>query len=123
MKTQRALFVFVILTTAVLSVFLTKAHTDETDNVQQVIKARAIELVDEQENVRAQLNTEPGGEVIFRLRDANGTIRVKIGANESGSGLLLLDESTEPRVHLLAKEEGGSITLTGKEQKKKVIVP
>ena len=123
MKTQRALFAFVILTTAVLSVFLTKAHTDGTDNVQQVIKARTIELVDEQGNVRAQLNTEPGGEVVFRLRDAKGTIRVKLGASESGSGLVLLDDATEPAVHVTAKETGGKITLRGKEQKKKVLEP
>lgn len=78
----------------------------------QVLRAHAIELVDARGKVRAQLDVEANGEVVFRLRDANGTIRVKIGASEEGSGLLLLDEKTEPGVHLLAKDDGTSLTLS-----------
>ncbi|HUP25871.1 MAG TPA: hypothetical protein VNB06_23385 [Thermoanaerobaculia bacterium] len=77
-----------------------------------VLRARAIELVDVRGQVRAQLDVEESGEVVFRLRDASGTIRVKIGAAEDGSGLLLLDEKTEPGVHLLAKSDGTSFTLS-----------
>lgn len=80
--------------------------------VPDVLRARAIELVDGGGRVRAQLEVEDSGEVVFRLRDAQGTIRVKIGAAEDGSGLLLLDEKTEPGVHLLAKDDGTSLVLS-----------
>jgi hypothetical protein len=79
--------------------------------VSSVLRARAIELVDDSGRVRAQLDVESGGEVVFRLRDASGTIRVKIGASEEGSGLVLLDESTEPGIHMLATRAGTSLSL------------
>jgi hypothetical protein len=68
-----------------------------------LVRTRVLELVDDRGVVRSRLNVEPGGEVVFRLIDASGTIRVKLGAGEGGSGLLLLDETTEPAVHLIAR--------------------
>ena len=70
--------------------------------VQPVVRARLIELVDAKGEVRAQLKTETSGEVIFRLRDPAGQVRVKLGSGADGSGLVLLDERTEVGVHLLA---------------------
>jgi hypothetical protein len=67
------------------------------------LRTRALELVDDRGVVRSRLDVEPSGEVVFRLMDSNGTIRVKLGAGEDGSGLLLLDETTEPAVHLIAR--------------------
>jgi hypothetical protein len=85
--------------------------------VAPVVRARAIELVDDRGRVRAQLDVEPTGEVVFRLRDASGTIRVKVEASEEGSGLVLLDEATEPGIHMLAKRGGTSLTVAkGKQQ-------
>jgi hypothetical protein len=68
----------------------------------EVLRARLIELVDQQGQVRGQLKVEPDGEVVFRLRDARGNIRVKLGASETGSGLLLTDENSDPGVQILA---------------------
>jgi hypothetical protein len=85
--------------------------------VPSVLRTRALELVDDRGLVRAQLEVESSGEVVFRLRDATGTIRVKLGASEEGSGLVLLDEATEPGVHMLAKRAGTSVTVAkGKQQ-------
>ena len=91
--------------------------------VPAVLRAQRIELVDTRGQVRAQLKVDEGGEAVFRLRDARGTIRVKLGASEDGSGLLLLDGSTEPGVHILAKRGGSTMTLTGKAGQKRVIAP
>jgi hypothetical protein len=93
------------------------------DEVPAVLRARMIELVDERGTVRASLRTGPTGEVTFRLTDAKGTIRVKIGAGEDGSGLVLLDDRTEPGVHLLARRNATSVTLTKKDREKLVIIP
>ena len=76
-----------------------------------VVRAQAIELVDARGRVRAQLNVEASGEVVFRLRDSTGTIRVKLGASEDGSGLLLANEATEPGVHILANRRATSVTV------------
>ena len=45
------------------------------------------------------------------------------GAGKDGSGLALLNDATEPGVHLLAKSEGGSMRLTNKDGHERVIVP
>jgi hypothetical protein len=60
--------------------------------------------------VRAQLNVQRG-EVIFRLRDQRGTVRAKFSANTDGSGLLLVDEATEPGIHLLATRTATSVAI------------
>jgi hypothetical protein len=88
----------------------------------EVVRARAIELVDSRGRVRAQLNVESSGEVIFRLRDSAGTIRVKLGASEDGSGLLLANEATEPGVHILANRRATSVTVQRGGQRQ-VITP
>lgn len=94
------------------------------------IKTNLLELVDNHGLVRAQLKVEPDGEVVFRLRDAKGTIRVKLGAGDTGSGLVLLDEETEPAIHMIARRNGTSerptttsITLRGARGQPHVIKP
>jgi len=87
----------------------TGAHAAQA--APEVVRARAIELVDAGGHVRAQLTVESDGEVVFRLRDATGAVRVKLGASEDGSGLVLANEATEPGVHILATRAGTSLTL------------
>jgi hypothetical protein len=91
--------------------------------VQSIVRARAIELIDDQGRVRASLNVETNGEAVFRLRDANETIRMKLGASEDGSGLLLLDDSTNPGLHVLAKRGNTTMTLINKDGRKRVVEP
>jgi hypothetical protein len=102
---------------------LTQARPTVAQDVAPVLRAQTIELVDEQGQIRAQLDTESGGEVVFRLRDAQGNIRVKLGAAEDGSGLLLLDETTEPGVQMLVKPTGATLTLTGQDGQQRLIKP
>src|SRR5688500_17310074 len=75
------------------------------DGVHAIVRARAIELVDEQGRVRASLNVATNGEAVFRMRDEKETIRLKIGASEKGSALLLIDATTNPGLHVLAREK------------------
>jgi hypothetical protein len=99
-----------------------RAADAEARAVPAVLRGKAIELVDRRGRVRAQLNVSSEGEVIFRLRDENGTIRAKLGADETGSGLLLIDDRTEPGVHILAKRTGTSVTLQRGDQRR-VLTP
>jgi hypothetical protein len=77
---------------------------------QQVLRAELIELVDAKGTMRAQLKTEDDGTAVFRLRDENGQIRVKLAADARGSALLLADETAEVGVHILS----GISSLTDK---------
>jgi hypothetical protein len=88
-----------------------------------LLRGRALELVDERGQIRARLNVESNGEVVFRLLDDRGTIRVKLGADEEGSGLLLANDATEPGVHLLAKAAGSSVKVANKDGRARVITP
>jgi hypothetical protein len=92
-------------------VVLLRERPAQAEAVPDVLRAQAIELVDSRGRVRAQLNVSPDGEAVFRLRDANGVIRIKLGADEAGSGLLLANERTEPGVHILATRTRTSLTL------------
>jgi hypothetical protein len=91
--------------------------------VEPVLRGRALELVDATGQLRARLDVEPSGEVVLRLLDEKGTIRVKLGAGRSGSGLLLANDATEPGVHLLAKSDVTSLRLATKDGRERVITP
>jgi len=88
-----------------------------------VVRAKTIELVDDHGLVRASLKVEPGGEVVFRLTDQTGTIRVKLGAGTDGSGLLLANDATEPGFHALAVSKGTSLRLRNKDGSERLITP
>jgi hypothetical protein len=81
-----------------VEVEMPQAVPPATEGAVPILRGSALEIVDERGQVRSRLNVEPDGEVVLRLLDRNGTIRVKLGADEGGSGLLLLDEVTEPGV-------------------------
>lgn len=98
-------------------------HADSQPQVASIVRAQAIERVDGQGQVRANLQVEEDGQAVFRLRKATGAIRVKLGASNDGSGLLLLDNRTEPAVHLLAQPAGTTVTLTQQGKEKRVLQP
>jgi hypothetical protein len=110
-----------VLNLAILTSAAIQARPDERS--EEVLRGRALELVDERGKSRATLLVEPSGEVVLRLLDQQGTIRVKLGAGKDGSGLLLANDATEPGVHLLAKAEGSSMRVANKDGHERVIVP
>jgi hypothetical protein len=101
----------------------TQARPAESPPVDEILRGSALELVDERGKTRARLGVEPSGEVVFRLLDQQGTIRVKLGAGKDGSGLLLANDATEPGVHLLAKPAGSSVRVVNKDGRERVIAP
>ena len=102
MNSARLSFVLTTINLAILGLVLTQ-HRGSAPDPGAVLRGRALELVDDHGKVRAKLDAEPGGEVVFRLMDADGTIRVKLGAGEGGSAFVLLDEDTEPAIHMVAR--------------------
>ena len=88
-----------------------------------ILRGGGLELVDERGRMRARLTLEPGGEVVFRLFDDTGTIRVKLGAGRDGSGLLLANDVTEPGIHLIADTAGSRVRLVNRDGRQRVLTP
>ena len=124
MNMNRLTVALTVINLALLIFLLAQGRVIANQTIPQVLRVRAFQLVDENGEVRAQLNIdETNGEVVFRLMDAKGTIRVKMGASEEGSGLLLINHLTEPGVQILADQNGSSLTLTEEGGAERVIEP
>jgi hypothetical protein len=124
MKAQPFIILLLVINLAGLLYFATaQTNSPPAAAVSPLVRARAIELVDSEGQRRALLSVEDNGEAVFRMMDARGTIRVKLGASESGSGLVLLNDATEPGLHALAKSQGTSLTLINKDGQKRVLAP
>ena len=121
MKYQRIAIVFSVLNLLLLFFLLAQVPSDAQQNVTPLVRTRAFELVDENGKTRAQINVEKTGEVVFRLRDAKGTIRAKFGADEDGSGLSMMDDRTEATVQIRANQSGASMFLFDRDGTKKEI--
>ena len=106
-----------------LALFLTAFAQRPEGSTDRVLRGSALELVDQQGRIRGRLSIEPQGEVVFRLFDQRGTIRVKLGAGADGSGLLLANDATEPGVHLLATASGSSVRVVNKNGRERLISP
>ena len=120
---HRGVWVGLIVNLALLLFTFAQSRLTAAESVAHVLRAQALELVDDRGRVRSRLNVEPGGEVVLRLLDENGTIRVKLGADEDGSGLLLANDATEPGVHILANGAGTTLKLADKSGRQTVIAP
>ena len=123
MRTQRLAFTLSVANAGFLLMLAGQGNSIASPPTPRVVRAQAIELVDEGGQVRAALTVESNGETVFRLRDAKGTIRVKLGASEDGSALLLIDGSTEPGAHILSRRTGTTFTLKGPDGRAHVIKP
>jgi hypothetical protein len=123
MNTNRLAVVLTVINLMLLIAILVQSRMIASQTVPDVLRVRAFELVDEKGNIRAQLNVEPEGGVVFRLRDENETIRVKLGASSEGSGLVLINDQTQPGVHILTDQNGSSLTLMKEDGSKEVIMP
>ena len=123
MNMRHALAALVAMNARLLLAVSAQLHPAFAADSPEVVRARAFELVDERGQVRAQFNVESSGETVLRLRDASGEIRVKLGADKDGSGLLLLDGATEPGIHMLAGANGASVTLSSRGRTPRVIAP
>jgi hypothetical protein len=108
----------------------------------QVIRARALEIVDAQGKLRASLSVipegpsrrndgtpiEPNGKVyheavVFRLIRRDGRPSVKIATTEQGSGIDL-SGGIDPTYAVLSSQQGEtSLTLTNKDGHRRIVKP
>ena len=116
MKTNLTMTALIAMNLALMVALMTQSQrvNAQSDATPEVLRAQAWELVDKSGQVRAQMNINKS-DVSFRLRGADGSIRVKLGASEDGSGLLLLDDTTESALQMLTGEAGTSIKVQGED--------
>ena len=122
MNTNRLPLLLTVVNILLLSAVLIQGSVIASEPVPDVLRVRAFELVDEEGQVRAQFSVEESGEVVFRLRDEHGVIRVKLGASQEGSGLVLINDQTEPGVQILARPGETVLTLSEQGGEKQVII-
>lgn len=128
MKLQRLAVLLTAINLTLLLLLVAQAGRTQTD--ASILRGSALELVDDRGEVRTRIDVEESGEVVLRMTDQGGTIRVKLGAGSDGSGLVLMDEATEPAIHLVARRAGTSerpnttaITLQGANGQERIIRP
>jgi hypothetical protein len=132
MNTQRIAIGLAVSNAALLALLLFRpqippalaASSQSEQQVVPLMRVRQLELVDERGTVRAQLMVaQPGDEVLLRMRSARGLIRVKLGANEAGSGLVLADSSQQPGLTLHAKSTGSSVRVMNRDGGERELKP
>jgi hypothetical protein len=130
MTTQRFGIALVALNLVALLLVAAQTRPTTAQPAATVLRAQALELVDERGVVRSRLEVKPGGEVLLQLFDQKGVIKVKLGAGETGSGMFLADETTQSGVQIIARQtpladrpQTTSVTLTGKNGATRVIAP
>ena len=137
MKGQRILVVLTALNLGILGYQLAQPRPGyaATADVTPVIRARALEIVDDRGRIRASLsvlpedpkviwNGKPYPEtVLLRLITADGRPNVKLGASKSGAGLLIGGESNPTYVQVLADGGLSTVKLINKDGVERLIKP
>ncbi|MGH9936133.1 MAG: hypothetical protein ACREAM_07805 [Blastocatellia bacterium] len=133
MKVQRFAIALTLINLALLMFLLAQNRSAEAqNNVAPVLRGRALEIVDAQGRVRAQIlvhGPEKVGEkvypetVLFRMADPKSGPVVKLTASENGAALGLSDDS-KGGVQLYARGDKGSyLKVVSKEGREQVIKP
>jgi len=126
MKDRRFVFFLSIFNMLLLCAILAQGNSAVAQTDPTVVRARLFEVLDSRGTVRAQIKVESESDpdaVVLRLRDANGNVRVKLGATEISSGLVLSNDVEETLVHLLSKQGNTTMTLTDKNGRQRIITP
>ena len=143
MKNSHALAAVTIMNLVILVTGLFHPSMSvEANDSSQVLRARGLEIVDEQGRVRASLSVIPAGPsrgpdgkpresngriypeaVVFRLIRPDGRPSVKIATTEQGSGIDL-SGGIDP-TYIVLNSEGGqaSLTLTNRSGRHQVLKP
>jgi hypothetical protein len=142
MKNTHALTALTLVNLGIL-IFIVSHHTAsvQATGPDQVVRARALEIVDGQGKVRASISIMPEGParradgslatdgkiypeaVLFRLIRPDGRPSVKIETSEQGSGLTLSGGVDPTYIVLSAPGGDPSLSLTNKDGRLQVVKP
>ena len=135
MKTQRLLVVLTLGNLALVVFALAQTRPALAADIPQVLRGRALEIVDAQGQVRASLSVLPASTsahgdrypetVLLRLITERGRPSVKIGASEASAGLSFAGPTgtSDTYVILQAKGKETSLKLRNEDGREHVIKP
>jgi hypothetical protein len=123
MKKHPCSFAGIAVFMAALVLIMTVARSEAGSRKPEILRGSGLELVDDGGKTRVRINVEADGEVVFRMIDQNGAIRVKLGGGKDGSGLVLLNEAAEVGIQMLAKSGRTSVRLSAPERKDIILSP
>src|SRR5438309_11334638 len=135
MKVQRLPIVLALVNLALLIFTVAQMRSAAAESVPQVMRARALEIVDERGRVRASLNvlpakTQPDGEtyaetVLLRLITERGRPSVKIGASEQAAGLSLAGPTNTKDTYVILEAKGtaSSLRLRNEDGREQIVEP
>ena len=135
MKTQRIAIGLTVLNLIILAYALFRASPAASAEVAPVLRAHALEIVDENGRVRAAIRVFPASPdakmpdgttgypetVLLRLINSKGAPNVKIAATEDGSVMSLVGESNPAHVQVLARGASPSVKLVNKDGQEQLI--
>jgi hypothetical protein len=131
MKTQRIALAVTFLNLLLMVVLLAQFRRAAAEEIAPVLRGRALEIVDAQGRIRANILVH-GPEtvngklypetVLLRLSDPKNGPVVKLTAAENGSALGLSDDA-DGGVQLFARDTGSFVKVTDKKGKEQVLKP
>jgi hypothetical protein len=131
MKISRLQLVLTIINLGLCLVLLSQFGRTQADQVAPVLRGRALEIVDDQGRIRAQIMVNPPTTVdgknypetvLLRLTDPKNGPVVKLTAAENGSALGLSDDA-DGGVQLFARDNGSFVKVIDKKGKEQVLKP
>jgi len=137
MKAQRIAIGLTVLNLLILGYAVCGATPTPPAEIAPVLRAHALEIVDDQGRVRAMIRVFPPDPsakmpdgttgypetVLLRLINSKGAPNVKISATEDGSGIGLGGASNPTYMQLLARGDTTLIKLFNKDGQQQVIKP
>jgi len=131
MKLQRLLIALTLANFVLLLFGLAQMRPVAAQGVPRVLRAHALEIIDEQGRVRASITVNPPAtvgsrdypeSVLLRLADSRGGPGVKLSASKDGSGLRLGDGS-ETGIDVTAKTTGSFVRVTNADGRTQLLKP
>ncbi len=131
MKISRLQLVLTIINLGLCAFLLSQFGQTQADQVAPVLRGRALEIVDDQGRIRANIFVAPATTVdgknypetvLLRLTDPKNGPVVKLTAAANGSALGLSDDA-DGGVQLFARDNGSFVKVTDKKGKEQVLKP
>jgi hypothetical protein len=137
MRIERLLLALTVINLVLLACSLTRTDAATASTVADVLRGRALEIVDDRGRVRASIQVLPANpdfqmpdgsigypeSVLLRLMSPEGRPNVKLGASRDGAGLGLGGESDPTYIQVIAQGGHPLIRLTDKGGREQVVSP
>ena len=137
MKAQRFVIGLTLLNLVLVMPAVFRANSAPPERIAPVLRAHALEILDDQGKVRAMIKIFPADPnvkmpdgtsgypetVLFRLINSKGAPNVKISATEDGSGISLGGESNPTHVQILARGTNTLLKLVNQDGREHVTKP